>query len=133
MQELFKPKVVLGLTVNKGKLLLIKRKLPALKVNWAFPGGVTHENETEEEAVVREVKEETGIDVEVKEKLLERKHPDTLVQIVYFSCKPLGNLNPKIGDSKDIEEVEWVPAKEVLDRFTSDVDPKIQKFIQNSS
>ena len=129
MQQDFKPKVVLGLIEDKGKFLLIRRKVPSFKVNWAFPGGVIHPGETEEECVAREVKSEVGIDVEVKEKLLERKHPNTLVTIAYFHCIPKVKTTPKIGEPDEISEIEWIGAKEVLERFTSDVDPKIQKFV----
>jgi ADP-ribose pyrophosphatase YjhB (NUDIX family) len=128
-EETFTPKVVLALIVKKGKFLLIRRKLPAFKVNWAFPGGVTEENEAEGKAVVREAKEEVGIDVKVVKKLLERKHPNTLVRIAYFHCIPASDKKPEIGEKYEIAEVEWVPSGEVLDRFTSDVAPEIQKFI----
>jgi len=127
--ETFKPKVVLALIEKSGKFLLIRRKVKLLKLEWAFPGGVTHEGETDEEAVTREAKEEVGIDVKPVKKLLERKHPDTFVQVAYFHCTPKGNQNPEIGEAYEISEVAWVPAKEVLEKFTSDVDPIIQKFI----
>jgi len=130
MPELeFRPKVVLALIENDGKFLLIRRKVRLGKLEWAFPGGVTHEEETEEESVAREIKEEVGLDVEVKKKLLERKHPDTFVQIAYYHCSVTNNRNPKVGEPHEIAEVAWVHAKEVLIKFTSDVDPIIQKFI----
>ena len=128
-EETFTPKVVLALIVKDGKLLLIRRKLPSFKVEWAFPGGVTERNESEEEAVVREAREEVGLDVKVVKKLLERKHPNTLVRIAYFHCIPLSDKKPEIGEKYEITEVEWVSAGEVLDRFTSDVAPEIQRFI----
>lgn len=129
----FKPKVVLALIEKSGEFLLIRRRIKLLKLEWAFPGGVTHQGETEEESIVRETKEEVGIDVEVKEKLLERKHPDTFVQIAYFHCAPKNNKVPKIGEPHEIAEIAWVEAKEVLEKFTSDVDPIIQKFILSSA
>ncbi|MCH7641562.1 NUDIX hydrolase [Patescibacteria group bacterium] len=125
----FKSKVVLALIVKNGKFLLIRRKVPSMKVEWAFPGGVTHEGETDEEAVSRETSEEVGVKVVVHQKLLERKHPNTLVPIAYFHCTPKGSATPKIGQPHEIAEIEWVKAKEVLEKFTSDVDPEIQKFI----
>jgi len=129
VDEPFRPKVVLGLITKNGNFLLIRREPVSLKVSWAFPGGVNHQGETDEEAVIREVKQEVGLDVEVKEKLLERKHPNTLVPIAYFHCLAKGNQKPKIGEPYEIAEVAWVPAEEVLNKFTSDVDSKIKKFI----
>ncbi|MGA2910282.1 MAG: NUDIX hydrolase [Candidatus Microgenomates bacterium] len=130
MEPTFHPKkVVLALISDKGKFLLIRRKLPSFKVEWAFPGGIIEGEETEEQAVVREVKEEVCLDVEVVKRLLERKHPNTFVQVVYFDCKLKGSPVAAIGEAYEIAEIEWVDAKEVLNKFTSDVDPLIQKFI----
>ena len=46
------------------KLLLIKRKDEPFKDCWAFPGGFVEENERVEEALKRELREETGLDTE---------------------------------------------------------------------
>lgn len=57
-----------GVIVEDNKILLIGLKTSDKL--W-FPGGAIEEGETDEEAVKREVKEETGIDVEVTELLTE--------------------------------------------------------------
>lgn len=129
-EETFTPKVVLALIVKDGKFLLIKRKVPAInQVRWAFPGGTIGEAETPEDAVKRHAENEVGIKVDIKEKILERIHPDTLVGVVYFHCLPKNSLRPFIGEPHEIAKVEWVQAEEVLERFTSDVAPEIKKFI----
>ncbi|NIT04074.1 NUDIX domain-containing protein, partial [Candidatus Saccharibacteria bacterium] len=122
-------KVILCLIEKGGKFLLIRRKLPSFGVEWAFPGGVMDEGETEAKCALREAQEEVKLDVEVKEKLLERKHPNTFVNVSYFHCTPKGSAVAKVGQDHEIAEVEWVPASEVLGRFTSDVHPTIEKFI----
>lgn len=130
MAETAAGKVVLGIIEREGKFLLIRRKKPHLSLEWAFPGGIIKAGETDEEAVVREVKEEVGLDVEVVgPKILERKHPNTLVQIAYFHCRLLGEQTPFIGEEYEIAQIEWVGAREVLERFTSDVDPVIREFV----
>lgn len=127
-------KVVLALIEHKGKFLLIRRRLPFFKLEWAFPGGIIEGEETEEEAVVREAKEEVCVDVRARGKLLERKHPNTLVQVAYFNCELLGaETEAKIGQTDEISEVEWVPAENVLERFTSDVHPVIREFVLSCS
>ncbi|MCJ7805290.1 NUDIX hydrolase [Patescibacteria group bacterium] len=128
-KRVFKPKVVLALIVKDGKFLLIRRKVRLLKLEWAFPGGVIEDDETDEQAVIREAKEEVGLDVKVVKKLLERKHPDTFVEVAYFDCTPKANQTPKNGETYEIAEIAWVPAGEVLNKFTSDVAPEIRKFI----
>ena len=49
--------------------MFIKRKNPPYKGSWALPGGFVEYGETVEEAVIREVKEETGIIIEVTDLL----------------------------------------------------------------
>lgn len=127
-------KVVLALIENNGELLLINRLNPHLKLTWAFPGGVMEGEESEEEAVVREAREEVGLDIKVEKKLPERKHPNTLVEISYFECK-LNSSNDTaiIGEPNEIKEVKWVPANEVLNYFTSDVHTTIKIYLSSLS
>ncbi|MCL2288902.1 MAG: NUDIX hydrolase [Candidatus Bathyarchaeota archaeon] len=47
------------------EILLIKRDTVPFKGFWALPGGRLDEGETTEQACIREVKEETGLDVEI--------------------------------------------------------------------
>ena len=49
----------------EGKIVLIKRKNEPFKDRYALPGGIVEYGERVEEALVREVKEETGLDVEI--------------------------------------------------------------------
>ena len=129
-EETFTPKVVLALIVKDGRFLLIRRKVQLVKaLRWAFPGGIVGEAETGEESLIRHIKSEVGLDVEIKARILERVHPDTFVKIVYFHCESKDSKKPKIGEPHEIAEVSWIPAKGVLDKFTSDVAPEIQKFI----
>lgn len=60
--------VVVGLVLRNGRILMLKRHEPELSdvhLKWEFPGGKVDFGETPEEAVKREILEETGIDAEV--------------------------------------------------------------------
>jgi ADP-ribose pyrophosphatase YjhB (NUDIX family) len=47
--------------INNNKILLVKRKLDPKKGQWCLPGGFIELNETPENACLRELKEETGL------------------------------------------------------------------------
>jgi 8-oxo-dGTP diphosphatase len=49
--------------VEDGKILLIRRAAEPFKGEWAVPGGRIEDDETAEQCLAREMKEETGLDV----------------------------------------------------------------------
>jgi 8-oxo-dGTP diphosphatase len=55
-----------GLIIYKNKLVLIKRGRPPFKDKYALPGGFVEYNEKVEDAVIREMKEETGLSTKNK-------------------------------------------------------------------
>lgn len=58
---------VSGVVENEnGDWLVVKKKYGGLKGKWSFPAGFVDEGETLDEAIVREILEETGIEAEVQ-------------------------------------------------------------------
>jgi mutator protein MutT len=65
------PKVgVGGVVIHQGKVLLARRGKEPLRGRWTVPGGTVEAGETLEQALVREVEEETGLTVRSRELLL---------------------------------------------------------------
>ncbi len=122
--------VVVGIVNKDGKVLMIKRVKKEGELVWAFPGGKVEENETREEACVREVFEETGVTVEVKDILGERIHPNTNVKLTYFLCKYI-NGELTILHSEEVSELEYKTQEEFERDVKTDVYPLVKKYIKS--
>ncbi len=78
--------------------------------HWSFPKGHVEENETEIETAVREIKEETGIDVIIdptfRETVSYSPRKDTQKIVVYFIAKARNyDYSPQ---EEEIAEIRWV-------------------------
>jgi 8-oxo-dGTP diphosphatase len=103
--------VVFGYDAEEGvSVLLIKRKFEPFQKSWALPGGLVKEEESLEEAVRRELREESGVDVSYLEQLYSFGRPDRdprnrVVSITYY-----GLVRPKdyqLSAQTDAEDVAW--------------------------
>jgi 8-oxo-dGTP diphosphatase len=89
-----------AIVVRKDKsIVLVRRKDEPFKDMYALPGGHVEYGETVEEAVVREVKEETGLDVRVGKLLAVYSDPDRdprghVVSVVFDCFETGGELVP---------------------------------------
>jgi ADP-ribose pyrophosphatase YjhB (NUDIX family) len=114
------PEVAVGaVALSPDGLLLVRRGHGPAAGTWSVPGGRVHEGETLHEAVVREVAEETGLQVAVDRFLgwVERRDdgpPTTHFVILDFVVIPLDpETVPVAGD--DAAEVAWVPVADLAD------------------
>lgn len=98
--------------VDDDRVLLVKRAHEPLKGEWSLPGGAVEVGETLAEAVSREVREETGLQVEIGPvvEVIDRVHraPDGRVEfhfvIVDYLCAAIGG---HLGASSDAADVRW--------------------------
>ena len=102
--------VVFGYEAGTISILLIKRKYEPFKGEWAIPGGFVLDKESLEEAVERELKEETGVEINYLEQLYtfgnpERDPRSRVVSVAYFGLIKPSAFN--IVASTDAEEVKW--------------------------
>jgi len=65
-----------GVLIKNGKILLIRRRNEPFRGKWALPGGFVEYGERVEEAVLREVEEETGVRARIKKLLGVYSDPD---------------------------------------------------------
>ena len=115
-----------AIIVKNGLLLLLRRKNNPAKGQWWFPGGRIRKGESLEEALCREVKEETGLDVtacklvNVYSRLFPERHDITIV----FLCKCSGDkvtLNEEHTEHKFFKDIP------------RDIHPYILQAIQDSN
>ena len=116
-----RPLVGVGaIVVDQGRVLLAQRGHEPMKGQWSLPGGAVECGETLGDAVVREVREETGLDVTLGPlvEVVERVHRDAdgrveyhFVVADYLARVAGGHLAP----ASDAAAVRWVEERELAD------------------
>ncbi|MDO8269699.1 MAG: NUDIX domain-containing protein [Candidatus Levybacteria bacterium] len=118
--------VFVGLVVKDGKILLVRRNEPEVTgahMKWEFPGGKADFGETSEEAIVRELREETGVIATVKRLL---PHVQTVYwdypwgtqhTIIFgFECEYVSSKKRK--KDHHVESIAWVPLEKYYEYQT---------------
>ena len=126
--------VVHAIVEKDGALLLEKRTGPLLESGkWGLPSGFLERDETAAEAVVREVREETGWESEVSEVFRINSNPnrpneDRQNVAIEFIVKPLRKVGEKDHESS---KVEWIPFDKLLsfNEFAFDHGETIQLYL----
>lgn len=121
-----KIQISIGIVVHEGKVLLLKRAKKEGNLSWVFPGGKIEAGESSEDAVVREVAEETGIQCEAVNLLETKVHPDTGVMISYWRCNAL--TTDALNQEQDkATEVIWVTPEDAENLITSTISECVRK------
>lgn len=108
---------------DQNKILLIHHNVG----HWDFPKGHVEDGETEVQTAIREVKEETNIDVEVNEeyRYVTKYSPkeDVMKQVVYFLAK---NINDnKQAQLEEVSEVKWFTYEDAMNTITYETSKEI--------
>ncbi len=123
-----------AVVVDQGRVLLIRRGTEPLKGQWSLPGGMLEIGESLESGVVREVREETGLAVEVVElvELLDRIHrEEDRVRYHYviadYLCRVTGGA---LEAASDADAVRWVERTEWNSHSALKLDPITVRVIE---
>jgi len=119
-----------AVVVRDGKVLLTKRGQEPGRGLWSLPGGAVHPGEELKAAVIRELREECGIEVAVEEvaEVVERMIPDAEGRLQYHYVILDYRTRWLRGDlslSEEVEEARWVDPADLhyyrMTRGTADV------------
>ena len=121
--------VVAAIIHQEGRILATQRRYGEYKGWWEFPGGKREPGETEEQAIVREIREELNVGIRVERKVctVEYDYPQFHLRMHCFWCSIAeGVLELKEHQSArwleptEWESVDWLPADvEVVSRFVT--------------
>jgi|SRR3972149_1368586 len=109
-----------GIVFNdKGQVLLTKH---SQNKHWSFPKGLIDPGQTSQEAALREVKEEGGIEAEIIDKVGYSKYVYTFKEEKIFKVVTYYLMKYVSGDPKDhdweVEEAGWYGVEEALRQLT---------------
>ena len=114
--------LVTAIIIYEGKILMQKRtdRHPDFFEKWTTPSGIVEINEHPQAAVIREIKEELNIDIEVLsvipaiDSFPDHHHKYHLVYLAYL-CKYISGEMANVDEDGDISEARWVPLAELKD------------------
>ena len=123
--------VAAALVFREGKLLITQRHAEAhLGGLWEFPGGKREQDETFEQCLVREIREELGVEISVGElfESVTHAYPEKTVHLRFYRCRwtqhepqPLGCPDFKWVTAPDLKDYAFPAADaRLLDRLGTD-------------
>lgn len=118
---------VAGLVINdSGEILLVKSP----RRGWEYPGGMVEPGETFQDALLREIKEEAGIDVKITGFIGLCKNIEKDIVNIDFCCKAVGG---KLTTSDESTEVIWVNKEKALSMISFPLTRKrLEKMLSGS-
>ena len=103
---------VAGLVINDSEEVLLVR---SPNRGWEYPGGMVESGESLSEALIREIKEETGYDAEIIGFIGICKNIQKDIINIDFACRWVGG---ELATSEESIDVKWIKKDEVLNYVT---------------
>ena len=109
---------------NDGDILIAKRNSKKSQGGlWEFPGGKIEKNESADDAIKREIKEELNIDIEINKWLIEKRHEylEKTINLILCSAKWIGGEL----DLSEHEDSKWIKKEDIFNFQFADADKEI--------
>lgn len=113
-----------ALIFRDGKILITQRHADShLGGLWEFPGGKRERNETFEQCLVREIREELGVEISANKLFEEIVHayPNKTVRLKFFSCRLVHGEPQPLGCAA----LKWIGESELNNYKFPDADAKL--------
>jgi 8-oxo-dGTP diphosphatase len=122
--------VVAAIVTSRRGVLITGRKDG--RPPWGFVTGEIEPDELPEDAAVREVKEETGLEVRAGEIIGERDHPQTGRHMIYMAARPVRGTKVFVGDEAELAEVRWASVGETVELMPSMFGP-VREYLEQGN
>jgi len=119
-------KVTCAIIEKEDKVLATRRAHGShLEGFWEFPGGKIEPGETAEECIVREIREELDVEIEIIQQLepVEHHYPDKSIRLIPFVCKIISGQIML----KDHSEFRWLSKSELMTPDWAAADVEVAK------
>jgi len=124
--------VAAGVVVRDGRILITQRLSTSPHGGlWEFPGGKRHPEETLEDCLRREFREELGVEVEVGEemKMVRHAYPDFTVTLHFYRCSILNGTPQTLGNQACL----WVRPDELPNFSFPEANRGLIRDLQNQA
>ena len=115
-----------GVVISEEKILLVKLTYGPAKGMWLIPGGLVDKGETLQEAVIREIHEETGVQVQpsgiVGIRSMVRAEDQITDLYCIFVCDVINSPENLAKDDLEVSEVKWIHLDELFE------DPEVTSY-----
>ncbi len=110
-----------AVVIDQGRVLLVRRGHPPLQGEWSLPGGALELGETLHQGVVRELREETGLEVlplgivEILDRITLNEESGRVQYhfvLIDFACRVTGGT---LRTGSDADEARWVEQHELAE------------------
>jgi mutator protein MutT len=116
--------VVAAAVASRGDTVLVTRRLAGAHLAglWEFPGGKCEPGESHRACLVRELREELGVDAQIGGRLLSTRHQygDRTIELHFFDCVVSGEPQPLLG-----QEIRWVARADLPTLAFPDADAEL--------
>jgi ADP-ribose pyrophosphatase YjhB (NUDIX family) len=122
---------VVAIVNYKGKILLGKKRKDSSKFlagEWHVPGETVENNESDQEALIRGIKEEASLEITVGRYLGSHITPTSQKEAKWYECFA---ETDKFTVGSDLEDAKWVKRKEVLDHCSQNAIQLWPEYLQN--